>query len=354
VKLITKYLLTKYLKYFFIILLSLELFFIGFDFLQYGDSLPSSANLQLLYILYNGFFILTITLPLSIIFAWIVTLTFLIKENTLISFYALGSSKKVVLFPIMMISILLTSTLILFQNTDLAYAVEQKNKILENKFFVNEKSNILLKYNNNFVYFQKLYPLEKKAENIKIFKLENGKLVETILAKTAYYEDNRWHVEDATIISKSEIISWDTSKINTRHEKSLYTLDGFKPEIINNVYKAKIEYSVSDAYYTIKLFEKQKLNTDKIRAILYSKIFTPFMVVALIVLVFAYSGISGRFFKAGQFISITILVSLGTWGVFFLLQKIATADLLVPEIALLLPIILLFIYSFIVYKKRIA
>ncbi len=162
-KLITKYLLTKYLKYFFIILLSLELFFIGFDFLQYGDSLPSSANLQLLYILYNGFFILTITLPLSIIFAWIVTLTFLIKENTLISFYALGSSKKVVLFPIMMISILLTSTLILFQNTDLAYAVEQKNKILENKFFVNEKSNILLKYNNNFVYFQKLYPLEKKS-----------------------------------------------------------------------------------------------------------------------------------------------------------------------------------------------
>lgn len=353
-KLITKYLLFKYLKYFFIILISLEIFFMGFDFLQNIDDLPKSANLQLLYLVYNGFFILTITLPLSILFAWIVTLTFLIKENTLISFYSLGVSKKAIIFPIVLLSIVLTSILLFMQTTELAYSSEQKKKILDNNFFVNEKFNILLKYNNHFVYFQKLYPLEKKAENIKIFKIEDGQLVETIMAKTAYYQDNKWYVADAKIISKPKKIEWGTSKLDIRYEKFLYTLDGFKPEIISNVYKANIEYSISDAVDTILLFDKQKLNTDKIRAILYGKIFVPFMVIPLLILFFAYSSISGRFFKVGQFISISILLALGIWGVFFFLQKIATANLVIPEIALLLPLLSLFLYSFIMYQKRIS
>ncbi|MDX9742451.1 MAG: LptF/LptG family permease [Arcobacteraceae bacterium] len=353
-KLITKYLLLKYLKYFFIILISLEIFFMGFDFLQYIDKLPKSANLQLLYLVYNGFFILTITLPLSILFAWIVTLTFLIKENTLISFYSLGISKKAVILPIVFLSIALTSILLFMQMTELAYSSEQKSKILNNNFFVNEKYNILLKYNNNFVYFQKLYPLEKKAENIKIFKIEEGQLVETIMAKTAYYEDNKWYVVDAKILSKPKKIEWESSKLELKYEKFLYTLDGFKPEIISNVYKANIEYSISDAVYTILLFDKQGLNTDKIRAILYGKLFVPFMVVPLLILFFAYSSISGRFFKAGQFISISILLALGLWGVFFFLQKLATANLILPEIALLLPLGLLLSYSFVMYQKRIA
>jgi len=353
-KLITKYLLFKYLKYFFIILISLEIFFMGFDFLQNVDNLPKSANLQLLYLVYNGFFILTITLPLSILFAWIVTLTFLIKENTLISFYSLGVSKKAVIFPIVFLSIALTSILLVMQMTELAYSSEQKSKILNNNFFVNEKYNILLKYNNNFVYFQKLYPLEKKAENIKIFKIEEGQLVETIMAKSAYYQDNKWYVVDAKILSKPKKIEWKNSKLDLRYEKFLYTLDGFKPEIISNVYKANIEYSISDAVYTILLFDKQGLNTDKIRAILYGKLFVPFMVVPLLILFFAYSSISGRFFKAGQFISISILLALGLWGVFFFLQKLATANLILPEIALLLPLGLLLSYSFVMYQKRIA
>jgi lipopolysaccharide export system permease protein len=353
VKLITKYLLVKYLKYFFIILISLEIFFMGFDFLQYLDKLPKSANLQLLYLLYNGFFILTITLPLSILFAWIVTLTFLIKENTLISFYALGVSRSAVILPIVGISIVLTSILLIFQSTEMAYANEQKSKILKNNFFVNEKSNILLKYNNNFVYFQKLYPLEKKAENVKIFKLEEGQLVEAILAKTAFYQDNRWYVTDAKIISKPKEISLNNSKLTVTSEKSLYTLEGFKPEIISNVYQAKIEYSIADAIYTILLFEKQNLNTDKIRAILYAKLFVPYFVIPLLILFFAYSEVSGRYFKTGQFISIGILLALGIWGLFFLFQKIATANLLTPELVILAPLTILYIYSIVIYKKRI-
>ena len=50
-KIITKYLLSKNIKYFLIILISLEIFFVGIDLLQYFTRLPNSANLQLLYII---------------------------------------------------------------------------------------------------------------------------------------------------------------------------------------------------------------------------------------------------------------------------------------------------------------
>jgi len=353
-KIITKYLLTKYLRYFLIILFSLEIFFIGFDYLQNIDRIPESANLELLYLAYNGFFILTITLPLSIVFAWIVTLTFLIKENTLISFYSLGVSKKAVIFPIILFSIALTFILMYLQTTNLAYASEQKKKILENNYFVSEKANIFLKYNNYFVYFQKLYPLEKKAENIKILKLEDGQLIQITLAKFAYYQNDRWYVPNAKIISKPKNIDWERSKLHISHEKFLYTLEGFQPKIISNIYKSSTEYSITDAISTLVLFNKQGLNTDKIRAILYTKIFIPFMVIPLLILFFAYSSVSGRFFKAGQFISISILVTLGVWGLFFFFQKIATANLVIPELSLFLPLFILFMYSFIMFKKRIS
>ena len=59
-KTLTRYLLEKYFKNFIIVLLSLEIFFVGIDYLQNFKSIPDSANLQLLYVLYkswNGRFV---------------------------------------------------------------------------------------------------------------------------------------------------------------------------------------------------------------------------------------------------------------------------------------------------------
>jgi len=352
-KIITKYLLKKYLKYFFIILIALEIFFVGFDYLQKYTYLPNSANLQLLYILYNAFFILTITLPLSLLFGWVITITVMIKDNNIISFYSLGISKKDILLPIILLAFMISSILVLLQTTSLAYSAEIKKKILDNKYFINEKSNILLKYNDNFVFFKKLFPLEKKAIGIRIFTIKDNILVQTIIAKKAYYQNNRWYIIDAKILKNPKKIFWEESKLEISYEDFLYTLEGFKPEIINNVYKAKVEYSIPDAIYTILLFNKQELNTNKIEAILYSKIMIPFFVLPILVLIFLYSNISNRFFHAGKFISLWVFASLFVWGIFFLLQKLAIGNVLNAKLSLVLPIIILFFVSYYIYKKRI-
>lgn len=352
-KIITKYLLGKYLKYFFIILLSLELFFVGIDFLQNAKALPDSANLQLLYLLYNGFFTLTITLPLSLVFAWIVTLTVLVKNNELISFYALGLNKKNVIFPIINISVLITTLLILLQATPLAYSYEEKKKILNNEYFVNVQSDIFLKYNEYFIYFKELYPMEKKAFDVHIFKTKDNDIIQIINGERAHYQNGKWYIIDTKIINKPQNITWENSKLDITYEKFLYTLEGFEPKIITNVNKANVQFSIIDAARAILLLDDKDFNTNKIKAILYSQLLMPFFTLPLIVIIFIYTTASSRFFNTAAFISLAVFASLTTWGVMFMLQKLSLGGIIAAEVAILIPIVILFSITYFLYLKKV-
>jgi len=345
-KLVTKYILTKYLKYFLIIFISLEIFFVGFDYIWNINDLPNSANLQLLYIIYTFIYLSNITFPLSLLFGFVVAFAFLTKENILVSFYSLGISKIKVINPIIFMILFLILLFITLQTTNLAYSKEKREQILNGKFFATQKNNIFLKYQDNFIYFKKLYPFEKKALDIHIFEVKNNQLINTIIAKKAYYQKDRWYIIDAKIIKKPKNIDWDKSKLNINYEKFLYTLNGFKPKIINNVYNANVEYSIYDAIYTFFLFNEQNLNTNKIRAIIYSKIFMPFFVIPMIIFLFFQIPASNRFFKFGQFISIGILASLIIWGIMFFLQKLAISNIINAELGIILPLFILFLISF--------
>ncbi len=350
---ITKYLLGKYLKYFFIILLSLELFFVGIDFLQNIGKIPNSANLQLLYLLYNGFFTLTITLPLSLVFGWIVTLTILVRNNELVSFYALGISQKQVLFPIINISVLMTLVLIALQATPLAYSYEEKKKILDNQYFVNVQSDIFLKYNEYFVYFKELYPIEKKAVDIHIFKTKGTDIVQTIVGEKAYYQNNKWYVTNTKITNKPENIDWNESKLEVSYEKFLYTLEGFEPKILHNVNKANVQFSIIDAVRTMLLLDNEDFNTDKIKSTLYSQVIMPFFIMPLIVIIFLYTTISNRFFNAATFISAAIFFTLISWGIMFVLQKLSMGGVIMAEAAVILPIALLYLVTYYLYMQKV-
>ncbi len=350
--LLTQYLLTKYIKNFIIVLISLELFFVGIDLLQNFKELPNSANLQLLYILYNSFFTLTLTLPLSLVFGWIVTLVIFIKTNEYVAFLSLGASKRKLYKPILYISSILLLILVSMQATPLAYSYEQKSKIKDGEYFTSSKENIFLKYNDVFVYFKKLYPLEKFAEDIHIYKLSKDDIIETIIAKKAYFQNNRWYVVDAKILKKPMKMQWKESKLEIVHEKFLHTLEGFKPKILDNVYESKSNFSIIDAISALVLLNNQEVNTDKIRAALYYEMFIPFFVLPLIMLVFAYASLNSRFFNVGKYTSLTIFGTLIVWGVFFMLFKLSNGGVVKPEISLLLTLFLWYVFAFFLYKNR--
>ena len=350
-KIITKYLIKRYIKLFFVILLSLELFFVGIDFIQEIKFLPKSANLQILYILYNSFFTLSIVLPLSLIFSWVALIISLINNNEFIAFYSVGATKKHIIRPVIFIVLLFTIILIALQSTPLAYSKQQKQKISRGEYFSNSKKNIFLKYNDYFVYFKKLLPIEQKAQGIYIYSIKNGDVVEIITADTAYFVDNKWYALNTKTIKKPTNIDWNSS-ITIVQNEFLNTLDGFKPKILDNVYSTRTNYSVFDGIQAWILLKKQGLDTQLIRSKLYYNVFVPFFVIPTIILIFLYSSVSARFFSINKFSSIAILLTLSSWGFLFFLSTIAAGSLIIPEVSLLLPLVLLYIFAYKQYIKK--
>lgn len=350
---LTKYILKKYLINFIIVLISLEIFFVGIDFLQNFKNVPQSANLQLLYVLYNAFFTLTLALPLSIVFGWIITLVVFIRNNEFVAFNAIGATNKKIFLPVINISVFLLTLLIFFQMTPLAYSYDQKKKILDNEYFTNTKSDIFLKYNDYYVYFKKLLPLEKKAEDIHIFRVSGKDVIETIIGEKAYFQNNRWYVVDVKIIEKPKDLNVDNSKLEIRYEKFLHTLDGFKPKILDNVYENKSDFSIFDAVSAVVLLKEQGINTDKIRSILYNQLIVPFFVIPLILLIFAYASLNSRFFNIGKFTSFSVFGTLVIWGIFFILFKFTNGGVILPEVSILLPMLFWVIISIYFYNKKI-
>lgn len=348
---LTKYILQKYITNFIIVLISLELFFVGIDFLQNFKDLPNSANLQFLYILYNSFFTLTLTLPLSLVFAWVITLVVLIKNNELVAFLSLGVKTSSIYLPSIIISFILLIVLIVLQATPLAYSYEKKSNIAKGKYFVNSKTDIFLKYNEFFVYIKKLYPLETRAENVHIYKIKDDNILESIVARKAYFQNNRWYLVDAKIMKKPVNIEWDKSKLIITNEKFLYTLEGFKPKILDNVYDSKSNYSIVDAIYALALLSEQNVNTNKIRSSLYYQIFASFFIIPMLILIYKSAAINSRFFNIGKFSSFSIFGTLVVWGVFFMLHKLSNGGVVIPEIAILVPIVLWYLFVFIIVKK---
>ncbi|WP_151947415.1 LptF/LptG family permease [Aliarcobacter butzleri] len=350
---LSKYILKKYLINFIIVLISLELFFVGIDYLQNFKNIPASANLQLLYILYNSFFTLTLALPLSIVFGWIVTLVLFIKNNEFVAFNALGATRKNIFMPVVIVSISLLITLIFLQMTPLAYSYEQKRKILNDEYFSNTKSDIFLKYNEYYVYFQKLLPLEKKAENIHIYKVKGDNLVETIIGEKAYFQNDKWYVVDVKVINKPENIDINNSKLDVRYEKFLHTLEGFKPKILDNVYESKSDFSIMDAVSALILLNDQGMNTQKIRTILYNQLIIPFFVIPILILVYSFASLNSRFFNMAKFVSFSIFGTLIVWGFFFLVFRLTSSGTIIPEISMLLTMFIWMVFSIYFYNKKI-
>ncbi|EAL2282593.1 LptF/LptG family permease, partial [Campylobacter jejuni] len=145
-----------YLKNFFIIFFSLLGFYCGIDLLLNFKDLPKAANLDLLYVMFLSFSAVPYVLPISLIFALVVSLISMIRANEFVSLYALGLSRNyVILFPFLW-ALFFCCIYIGLNFTSFAYANDYKRNILKNGTIMNQSGEVFLKFNNNFVYISKI------------------------------------------------------------------------------------------------------------------------------------------------------------------------------------------------------
>ena len=102
------------------------------------------------------------------------------------------------------------------------------------------------------------------------------------------------------------------------------------------------------------MLDTQNLDTQKIRAILYSQTIMPFFIIPLIIIIFISTTINNREFNATQFISLGVFFTLMVWGVVYFLQKLAFNGIVSSELAIILPIAVLFVFTYYLYNKRVT
>ncbi len=347
-----KYISLLYLKNLAVVFLALSLFFVGIDLLQHLKDIPSSANLQILYIIYKFLESINYILPISLIFAMIFTKMKMIKNSELISLYSFGISKNMVITPIFLISLLITLIYIALNATPFAYSGEYAKNIRKYKRLASTSSDLFLKNYNTYVYIKYLNPFTKSAKDIKLFVTKNGDLNKIISAKSARFKNNVWELNNVEIIHKPKVSENKMGAIKIDKKDKIFALQNFKPKIITNIFEGKTSFTIIDAINAINLLKPQDLNIEKIKASLYLMTIFPLFAPFFILLSFYFIPISSRFFDTALFATVFILASLILWGILFVLAKITINGIISPEIGILLPILALFLYSIYLYIKN--
>jgi lipopolysaccharide export system permease protein len=330
---------------------ALIMFLVGFDYLQNVNDLPKSANILLIYLVYRVFFAIDMLLPLALVFAMISTKIHLIRSNAMVSFYSLGYSRIDVLKPFIAVSTIIVLLFITAHSTNFARADEFANNIRKTQQYLNPTKDLFFTYEDKYIYFAELSPLQKKATDVRVFSIENRNLIEMISAKEAFYRDNEWHLVDAHIMKKPKNVDSINSGIEILHVSDLGMLHDFKPKILDQVYEGKVNFTIGDAVDALYLFKDQKVNISQIKSSLYKIFVYPFFVPALIVIIFFFVPTSSRFLNVSLFSFVAILSTLVVWGIIFMMIEYANNKTVSSEVGIILPVFILFLVSILQYKR---
>ena len=349
-----KFISKIYIKNFLIILFAVGGFFTSIDLLQNLKNLPDSANLQILYGVYKFLNSISYVLPISLIFAMLMTIFQLIRTNELVSLYSLGISKFNVLKPILIISLIITLFYISLNSTNFINSDEYAKNIKKFGDTSRVSSNIFLKSFDTYIYIGELNQIKQIAKNLKIFITKDNDLEEIIEAKQGYFEDNHWVLEDVLRIKKPKLNNKITTqkKLIFKKVKNLNILHGFQPNIMDNLFKNRTFLTIQDSYKAVKFLKKQNLNANKAKANLYMMTIYPLFAPLLIVILFYKMPISSRLFNQGLVTFIFFFISLILWGVLFAMIRASLNGAILPEIGIILPIFLLLCYALYMHFKR--
>ncbi|MDD2781005.1 LptF/LptG family permease [Sulfuricurvum sp.] len=330
-----------YLRYFSIVLIALSSFMVGFDLMENASELPSSANLVLIYIMYKFFYAIDMMLPISLTFAIVISLVELIRSNALAAYFALGYSKVRIMAPFLSVSGSLILIYIAMHSTNFARSNEFADNLRETSQFIRPTSNLFFTHEGNYIYFGNLYPLSKRAEDIRIFTFKEGHLKEALNASEAIYDDGYWKIEKAHILRPPETFDVKGLGFVTQEGKNIRVLRDFKPKILDQVYEGKANFTIGDGLDALKLLENQNVDVAKIKSALYRMFITPWFAPILMVIFFTYAPISSRFLNLSLFSFGAILVTLIVWGILFMMGELSNNKTLAPEIGIIAPIVAL-------------
>lgn len=334
-----------YLRYCVIILIALTAFMAGFDLMSTASKLPESANLALLYATYRWLYALDMMLPISVVFAFIATVIELIRSNALVAYYALGYSKLRVLAPILVTTAVLLTIYIAAHTTSFARANEYSDNLRDSSQLLAPTNNLFFTHEGNYIFFGTLNPLTQRAETIRVFTFDHGKLQELLSAKEAHYKDHYWVIEKAHLIRPPSVLNLRGKGIEIKDANEIRVLHNFRPKILDQIYEGKVNYTIIDALDAMKLLSSQNIDLSKVKSSLYRTLVTPWFALIMIVLIYGHVPIGSRSANLSLYSFGAILATLLVWGLLFMGGELSNNKTILPEVGIVAPIALLAIFT---------
>ena len=349
-----RYVSWLYIRHFFLIAFALAFFFAGLDYMQNAGRL-NGFNIKILYLFYKGSYALSLLFPIALVLSMIVAKMALIRSNALVSFYALGYSKKEVLRPFIWVSFLLTLLYIALHFTTFVNAELYAKALMQKKQNLTVTRNLFVKYNDSFIYISQLIPSKKEAKDIRIYRMHDGDLVQIIYGKSARFDGGIWRIPEAKIVTKPHVEGLSSEGLRIEYKKYVETLAGFKPKILTSVFEGKRYYTIQDAYDALNLLVSQHLETSKVRSILYYMVVSPFFAMCLVIIFFLSIPPHARSTNLLWVSFVLTGTTLFVWGIVYLLYRISLSGVIVPEFGTVAAVALLgagALYSYLFRTNR--
>ena len=335
-----------YFKYFMILFIALTLFYVGIDILTNLKDMPASANLKLLYFGLTSLTAVNYVLPLALIFALITSKFSMIRSNELVSFYALGIDKNRLIKPPFYIALVITFIYVGLNFTPFAYAYEYGRNIVKLSNLSRTSSDIFLKFEGKFVYVDSLNPISGEAKDVRIFDINGSNLRSATFGESGKFIDDAWLLKNAKIVNLPQNIKLGEKGLDIKTPSELKTLENFKPKTIESASAESSAITIPDAVDYILAFKDEGIGLNSTKTTLYNLAFAPFFAPFMVLIIYYFLPITGRFFNLALKSFIFTIASLCVWGALFVMMRFARNGVVSPEVGVLLPIILLGAYAF--------
>jgi len=345
-----RYLLKHYTKNIAVILFGLSLLFSSIDYLQQIHKLDIPTNAKISYIFYKWEESLGMLYPLALVFALIMTKLSLVKNANMVALHAFGYGKRRLIVPFLFVAFMVHLFFVGLHTTSFSYASDRAQHILQNENERYDVNNLFFKYQDLFVYVRHLDPLKQEIHDLTLFKVSGYRIDYIIKAPLAIFDGHYWNAKDATLktlIYKDGVLK----RYTVSHTPTIQTLENYKPKIIKSFYEGSV-MTLLEAVVTWSLLQTQSINSDKVKASIYNKVILPFFSIGLVIILFFSLPIHGRMANLARSVALSIGLTIIIWGVLFGLSRLGLSGVILPELAILMPVLLFLFYSFYLLAKE--
>ena len=259
-----RYLAKHYIINFIALLLGISLAFSIIDYFQHSEQLALSSNYKILYVYYMWQEALVLLYPLTLIFAVIMTKLTLVKSSNMVILHSFGYTKRQLFYPFLLVSVSVYLIFTYLHTTQFSYAKDKAKAMLEQEGVDSYSlKDLFFIYEGTFVYAKNIDPINKKMQDLVLFRLKGNNLEYTMDAKEAYFTGKGWLAKDIFIRKLVYDDNNNLVKYETKIRDEMLTLMGYEPKIIESIQEGKA-LNMTDSFRALELLaNKKEVNPPK-------------------------------------------------------------------------------------------